>query len=219
MYFPKPSFTQKVKDIALFFRGFLKEPSKVGSVIPSSSHLAKAISRQIPKGSFSDRAQRRLILEVGPGTGVFSDKIIKRMGKKDELHLVEFDPKFCQTLQEKYKKLTNVKVINISITEYSPKEKYDYIVSGLPLNAFQATFVKCVFDKFMNIIKPGGKMSYFEYLFLPRISLMLYSGEAKENLEKVLAEKEKHHEQHYLGKERVWTNLPPAQVCEHEYAA
>lgn len=219
IYVRSPSFTQKIKNIALFFRGFLKEPAKVGSVVPSSSQLAKAISRQIAKGSFDDKMPRRLILEVGAGTGVFSDKIIKRMGKKDELHLVEYDAKFCDQLREKYKKLLNVKVIHVSITEYEPKEKYDYIVSGLPLNAFQADFVQRVFDKFVSIIKPGGKMSYFEYLFLPKLSLMIYSGEAKENLQKILAEKERHHDAHYLGKERVWTNLPPAQVYEHVYAS
>ena len=50
-----------------FFRNFIKNPSAVGSLIPSSQALAKLMT------TTANVAQADVIVEFGAGTGVFSN--------------------------------------------------------------------------------------------------------------------------------------------------
>ena len=56
-----------------FFKGFLKNPREVGSVIPSSRFLTR---RTLECG---DIAHARVIVELGPGTGVLTRHALQRM--------------------------------------------------------------------------------------------------------------------------------------------
>ncbi|MBA2450709.1 MAG: hypothetical protein H0V51_22075, partial [Chloroflexi bacterium] len=49
-----------------FLREFLRNPHELGSITPSSQHLAGALLDQI------DFRTARRIVELGPGTGVFT---------------------------------------------------------------------------------------------------------------------------------------------------
>jgi phospholipid N-methyltransferase len=215
MTLPKISFYTRTVESLKFLGEFLRNPSKVGAVLPSSNALAREIVKEIPKDL---QAGPRLLLEVGPGTGIFSDKIIKRMNPTDELHLVEFDEGFCAILKEKYKHIPNVKVFHKSILDHTPPEgkKYDYVVSGLPLNAFEADFVEQVFTKFTTITRPNGKISYFEYMLIPRIKVLFSNAVNRENLQTVLTLKKSFHEFHPKGVGHVLLNVPSARVLHHE---
>jgi phospholipid N-methyltransferase len=162
------SILQKFTESARFLVRFILRAKTVGSIIPSSHFLAREIVRQIPKHSLG--APKRYILEIGPGTGVFTDKIIKRLGPEDELDLVEFDASFCELLREKYKHLKNVHVYHMSILDYQERlGEYTHIVSALPLNSFTPDFVHKYFPHIQRLSKPGTTLSSFEYIFLPEI--------------------------------------------------
>ena len=109
MIISKPTLLQSIQNALKFFFEFVRHPNTVGAILPSSRILSKEIVREIPKDL---NAEKRLILEVGPGTGIFTDKIIQRMNPSDELHLVEYDGQFCQKLEEKYRHFPNVHVFH-----------------------------------------------------------------------------------------------------------
>lgn len=211
----KPTFIESVKTSLHFLHEFFKDPATVGAILPSSSRLAREIVRQIPKDL---NAKPRTILEIGPGTGIFTDKIIQRMNTEDELHLVEFDKSFCDQLKEKYKHLPNVKIFHRSITDHEidAKQKYDYVVSGLPLNAFRSEFVNEVFQKIKHITKPNAKLSYFDYVFISRIKRFFSSDAERINFDKIFKAKEDFYAQNKLSKAYVVLNAPSARVVHHQ---
>lgn len=215
MVVEKPTMKDWLLESGKFLVEFIQHPTTVGAMLPSSKWLAKEIVSQIPKDL---KSPQRFILEVGPGTGVFTDKIIKRMNPEDILHLVEFDKVFAEALKKKYGHIKNVKVISGDILKYTNQEKYDYIVSGLPLNSFTVADVKNVFQKFIDLIKPKGKISYFEYMAVPDVRLAVSTADDCKKLREILSIKKAFHEKHYKSEGHVYLNITPARVLHHEIA-
>jgi len=201
---------EKLRDGLQFIKCFLRSPSTIGSIFPSSSQLTKKIIRQIPNRDPRDLTTRRY-LEVGAGTGVFTEQIIKKLKPTDHLDLVEFDPALCQILRRKFGHLGNVTIHEVSILDFQA-ERYDVIVSGLPLNAFRAEFVDQVFQKYLNLAKAEGYISYFEYMGLAKIKRFFLRGEFLRDFDAVLAAKQRFVDAYGRETDSVWPNLTPARV-------
>ncbi|MFA6281568.1 MAG: 16S rRNA (adenine(1518)-N(6)/adenine(1519)-N(6))-dimethyltransferase RsmA [Candidatus Omnitrophota bacterium] len=56
------------------------------------------------------------VLEIGPGSGEISEQIAKRC---KFLYCVEFDPRFVESLSEKFKNKSNIKIIHSDILKFS----------------------------------------------------------------------------------------------------
>lgn len=211
---------EQFKDGLLFIWLFIKSPGSIGAILPSSNRLAKAMVRQIPN---IPSTQKRYLLEVGPGTGVFSEKILKRMNPEDELHLVEFDRDFCDQLRVKFAEIPNIKIYEGSIADFDPvshlgmpkDKKYDFVISGLPFNGFEKSFVEQILNKYVDMIADGGKISYFEYFLLTCITKIGMSQAKAQNLEDVLELKKNFFDKFGTLQENVWLNFPPAKVRHH----
>ena len=197
-----------------FFVRFLRNPKTIGAILPSSGSLAKRIVSEIQKNPC---LPPRRILEIGPGTGVFTDKIIDRLNPDDTLHLVEFDPKLATQLQQRYRGIRMVKVFHRSILDYTvPEErKYDHVVSGLPLNSFPAPMVTEIFEKYRKLPKEGGTLSYFDYRFLPALKRVALDDEKCAEFDEVLSQKDAFFAQYGIREETVLGNAPPARVLHH----
>ena len=111
----------------------------------------------------------RHILEIGAGTGTFTEEIIKKLKLSDHLDIVELDPDLCKILRERFSHHPNVTIHEISILDFSPSNQYDFVVSGLPLNIFPSTFVEKVLEKYTDLTKQKGTLSYFEYMAIGKI--------------------------------------------------
>lgn len=220
-YVPKTSWSQFSGNGLTFLKNFIQSPKTVGSIIPSFKGLAKEIVSEIPKFT-SVIGAKRVILEIGPGTGSFTEKIIKRMGPDDVLHLVEFDEKFCEILTQTYRDLIltgKLVIYNQDILRFSPELKYDFIVSGLPLNAFNPEMVSKIFEKIKELSEPGKtKFSYFEYLLVPTI-VKLFANTAKAaKLDRIQSIKDQFQRAHPFRNKNVYFNFPPATVRHHRIA-
>ncbi len=66
---------------ALFFKRFLQRPFQVASIMPSSKALVKKVARKM------DFTGPRVIAEYGPGEGVHSREIARRMSTDSQLLL------------------------------------------------------------------------------------------------------------------------------------
>ena len=198
----------------LFLTNYIENPAEVGSIAPSSRWLSRKIVELIPENNQKGEVCR--YLEVGPGTGPFTEEIVKRLRKNDELDLVELDPKFCAELKEKYKHLSNVHIHCKPLEEWHPEYQYDAIISGLPLNAFPSEVVETIIQSFKSLAKEKGTVSYFEYAFLPTINKSVLFGEKGKNFQKVLEIKDLFYKTFGRDKEFVLWNLPPARVLHFE---
>ncbi|MBB64941.1 MAG: hypothetical protein CMO81_07730 [Waddliaceae bacterium] len=216
------SLSESIRFKLEFFEEFLKAPNTVGSLAPSSDVLAKAMVEEIPSKNKESEIARRC-LEVGPGTGVFTYQLLKKLGEEDKLVLVEFDKKFVNILQKRFGHLENVTIESGDFAKYNEdekEEKFDYCLSGLPLLAFSSDMVERMYQSFERNIKPSGKLIYFEYLGLPSvkqsIANKLNKANAK-NLTKVIKNKKSKYEKYHGVSKVIWNNITPAKVCTLTY--
>lgn len=208
----KPSLLQRCKSSVGFLFEHIRHPGTVGALFPSSGRLAKSIVDLIPQDS---KAAPRRILEVGPGTGVFTRKILRRMNPRDTLVLVEYDEKFYAELKKMFGHIPNVEIVKEDIVKYTSIEKFDYIVSGLPLNSFSEEFVQNVFSKFVSL-SPKGCLSYFDYKGLPKFKRLYLATNERRKFDAILWTKSQFFKNHGLREECVWFNFPPARVLHHQ---
>jgi phospholipid N-methyltransferase len=215
MAVPQQSFLTRCVEAVKFFGQYIRHPGTIGAVLPSSNSLAKQIVSEIAK---DPSLPPRLILEIGAGTGVFTDKIFKRMNPGDTLHLVEFDKGLARGLKERYQQNPNVKVFCCSILDYevSENKRYDHVVSGLPLNSFPAPMVARIFQKYKELPREGGTLSYFDYRFLPSIKRIALGKRAREEFDRILVQKANFYANYGVRKKTVVVNVPPARVLHHK---
>lgn len=178
------------QEALLLIKRFLKEPSRVGAIFPSSKALAEKMCRDVD-GTASQR-----ILEVGAGTGVFTDEILSRMSPKSFLDIVELDPEFCALLETKIQG-KRASLFKGSILDFSPDAKYDLIISSLPLNAFRAEIVEEILTKYENLMSPLGRLVWFEYIGLKELRDLFKTWDRMKP----------------ETSEIVMANIPPARVC------
>src|SRR5436190_19074083 len=91
---------------ALFFKRFLQRPFQVASIIPSSKALVKKVARKM------DFTGPRVIAEYGPGEGVHSREIARRMSADSQLLLFELDAAFSRDLRRQFADDPRVHVIH-----------------------------------------------------------------------------------------------------------
>jgi len=80
------------------------------------------------------------ILEIGPGDGKLTEKILLK--KPSKLTLIEVDKDLFKILCKKYSKLKNLKLINADILDCKLIEKYEIVISNLPYNISSQVLVK-----------------------------------------------------------------------------
>lgn len=80
------------------------------------------------------------ILEIGPGDGKLTDKII--LNDPANLTLVEIDKELSAFLSAKYSHMKNIKLINANILDIDLDNKYELVISNLPYNISSQILIK-----------------------------------------------------------------------------
>lgn len=204
----------RFNDYRVFWQEFRQTFHTTGAVLPSGRRLCKALASQVGR----DELPRR-ILEVGPGTGAVTTEIIRRMGPDDRLDLVELNERFAQVLRDRlasepaWQQVANrVRVLEMPIEKLPTDEKYECIVSGLPLNNFSCGFVTQVLSHFHQLAAEGCTLSFFEYVAIRKAKAMVSSAAERKRLlgiERLLADEFATWE---FARQCVLANFPPAWV-------
>lgn len=142
-----------------FLKQFWKDKQMVGAISPSTRFLGEKMLENI------DFDNVRSIVELGPGTGVFTDLIIERLRPDARLYVFELNEAFHQSLEKRIKD-ERVSVIHDSaefISKYTGEDPVDVIVSSLPLMVFPDDLRKRVIQESFNILKRKGKYVQFQY--------------------------------------------------------
>src|SRR5882672_5734021 len=90
------TFAQWFLDSTLFFREWVVNPKRTGSVTPSSKHLSAAMSKWLPDNPDS------YVLELGPGTGVVTNYLLENGVREDRLIVIESNPNLVRMLRTKF---------------------------------------------------------------------------------------------------------------------
>ncbi len=210
----------RLNEYRVFWREFRQTFHTTGAVLPSGRSLCKALASQVGR----DEIPRR-VLEVGPGTGAVTHEIIRRLGPNDRLDLVELNERFASTLRERLaseaawqKVADRVRVLQMPVEKLPTDEKYECIVSGLPLNNFSCDFVAKVLTHFHQLAAEGCTLSFFEYVAIRKAKALVSSAAERTRLlgiEKLLNDEFATWEFH---RQCVLANVPPAWVHHLRFA-
>jgi phosphatidylethanolamine/phosphatidyl-N-methylethanolamine N-methyltransferase len=114
-------------DVLLFFRALACSPRSVGAIAPSGANLASLITSEITAASGP-------VLELGPGTGVFTEALLERGVRESDLTLIEYGSDFMRLLQARFPKARVLWMDAAWMASYDLFEQpLGAVVSGLPL--------------------------------------------------------------------------------------
>ena len=145
-----------------FLKQFIKERRVVGAVNPSTKALGEKMIENI------DFKKSKLLVELGPGTGVFTDVIIDRMDKDAKLLVFELNDNFFESLHARIND-PRVQVIHDSaehVHKYlneSEQKSVDAVISSLPLTVFPDKLRHAVLDEAFTCLKDDGVYTQFQY--------------------------------------------------------
>ena len=176
----------------LFISQYAKKPRTVGAILPSSRYLAAKMVGEI------NFETANVIVEYGPGTGVFTKELLKRRKQGTVLLLIEINEEFYQYLLEEYSEEKNVHIIHGSaehIKQYL--EGYgikcvDYIVSGLPFSSLPKNLSIPILKEAASILRKEGMFITFQYTKMKKMFIEQFFSSMKI--------------------QREFLNLPPAYI-------
>lgn len=203
-----------LRDHVEFFRQFRSHFHTTGAIAPSSSRLARAMTRHMA----GSRGPAR-ILEVGPGTGAVTRRIVASLHAEDRLDLVELNETFAGLLHQRFQSdpafhrvAGQAQVHTCGIELFRSEAPYDYIVSGLPLNNFSPAFVEDVLGALFKLLAPGGILSYFEYLYVRPLRRLVAGTNERARLTQLDSVLNAYLDRHRFCRDWVFLNVPPAWV-------
>ena len=146
----------------LFFKRFLKRPFQVASIIPSSKALVERVASKM------DFTQPRVIAEYGPGEGVHSREIARRMTPDSHLLLFELDAAFARDLKRQFANDPRVHVVHgdAATLPYELKRRgfaeCDYILSGIPFSILKIEKKRALLQKTYDSLVVDGSFIIYQ---------------------------------------------------------
>jgi phospholipid N-methyltransferase len=176
---------------AMFFKGFLKHPVMVGSIIPSSDVLIETMLGPV------DWKACRLFVEYGPGVGTFSRAILEKMAPDATYIAIDTNPDFIDYLASDIADSRFVPVLGsaadvLDIIRQHGFDHADYVLSGLPFSTLPAGIGPAIAANTAAALRSGG--AFLVYPFSPKVRDFIAP--------------------HFtdIDHEMVWWNIPPAQL-------
>lgn len=152
----KPSPRSKL----FFLKQYFKKPFGIGAVVPSSQRLAQIMVESI------DPQPNEIIVELGPGTGVFTRELLAQGVAPANLILIEFNAHFAMFLRAEFPGLRVVEGDAQELPQILNRiglPAVDKIISGIPLRSMKPLVRKAIASAISASLKPGGKLVQFSY--------------------------------------------------------
>lgn len=149
----------------MFAGKFFTQGFKIASIAPSSPWLAETMIKGIDFDSLGH------LVEVGPGTGPVTAKILQRVRSHAQAVILERDPDFCRLLEKRF---PGADIVHggakdlPSVLAQRKITKVDHIVSGIALPTFPKEESRMILDAYTAHLKPEGtvrQLTEFPYIF------------------------------------------------------
>lgn len=176
-----------------FITQFAKHPGMVGSIIPSSQFL---IRRMLAPVNWSEAS---VIIELGCGTGVITQEIIRLHKEQSQIMLFERNVHFRSLLMKRYPALPIYKEAQtLGYILQSQNKKADVIISSLPFSNFSDEKQESILQVVYDALTDQGLFITYQY-----------SLQMKQKLEHCFSK---------ISVSKEWINIPPAWVytCKKE---
>jgi phosphatidylethanolamine/phosphatidyl-N-methylethanolamine N-methyltransferase len=141
-----------------FIRALLADPSRVSAIAPSGAALARLITSEIS-------ATTGGVLELGPGTGVFTDALLKRGVSPNNLTLIEYGAEFARLLQARFPglRILQMDACQLGMHDLFEAEPAGAVVSGLPFLSMPVENVAAIIGGAFGNLRSDGAFYQFTY--------------------------------------------------------
>lgn len=142
----------------LFVRAWVRAPLRVGAVAPSSARLADAMTQGLT-------ATCGPLIELGPGTGVFTAALLQRQIRAAQVAVIEASESFAAALTLRFPQVAVIHDDAARIRHVSPfgPGGADVVICGLPLLSMPPAKVLRIVAGCMTVLKPAGELRLFTY--------------------------------------------------------
>ncbi|WP_459645980.1 phosphatidylserine decarboxylase [Kineococcus sp. NUM-3379] len=148
-----------LEDRLRFLRAFVTHPRRVGAVLPTSQHAVRDML------DMADVAGADLVVELGPGTGVYTGEILARLRPGARLLAVEIDPHLARLLAERFDD-PRLEVVNDSaenLQNHLDGAEADVVVSGLPFTSLEPELRRRILEGIPKALGPRGVALVLQY--------------------------------------------------------
>jgi phospholipid N-methyltransferase len=208
--------------VPLFCKEFVRSFKTTGAVLPSGRALAKALVAPL-----IGIPGPRIILEAGPGTGAVTHLLLKHLAAGDQLVLCEINPQFADFLGKRFEEdpdwqpyRSQVQLVREDVRQLLTAGRYDFVLSGLPLNNFSPGLVSEILSGFLTSLTSKGVHTFFEYILVREFRMRIGTQEERTRMAGI-------HEavrSAFVGmqwrRSAILLNVPPAWAyAVHQYLA
>jgi phospholipid N-methyltransferase len=171
---PNPPAAKRSKgpDWWLMLKAFLTKGRSIASFAPSSRFMARKIIDGI------DWDSAKTIIELGAGTGPITAELVKKVRPETKVIVIELDPSLCGRLQDRFRDVPNVEVIQGDASKFGDLlaergiPHVDHVLSGLPLPSFPRELRAAILATAARTIAPGG--TFRQLTVMPLVYYKMY---------------------------------------------
>jgi phosphatidylethanolamine/phosphatidyl-N-methylethanolamine N-methyltransferase len=150
-------------DAWTFFRQWLRNPRAMAAMAPSSRQLAKLMIEQLPAGA-------RHIVELGGGTGVFTQALLEHGIEPSNLVVVELNEELHQLLMRRFPAVHvicgDAQKLKSIVRDSGSTDKasgIDAVVSGLGMLSMPRATQRAILTGVFDVLREGGCFVQFTY--------------------------------------------------------
>jgi phospholipid N-methyltransferase len=169
----------------------------IASITPTSDFGVRKVCSKI------DFSRCNLVVEYGPGTGVFTKYLLQKMGPDSLLVMIERNANFAKELRRKFRDPRAVVVngcasdILDTLAEIG-KTAADYVISGIPFSFLTKNQKDRILRNSFDALQRGGKFLAYQTFYQSNNHLKSY-------LEQIFP---------FVLVEYEMLNLPPLRIYE-----
>jgi phospholipid N-methyltransferase len=145
-----------------FFRQWLRNPRSMAALSPSGRQLTRQMVAQLPAGT-------RRVIELGGGTGVFTQAMLDLGISPQELMVLELNSELAEFLHQRF---PDARVVNgdacnlaqiVKETGFDAGNGVDAVVSGLGFLAMPRSLQQSILQAVFSVLGPERPLIQFTY--------------------------------------------------------
>jgi len=140
----------------------MRHPRMLGSIVPSSRFLIRQLLKPV------DWSQATVIVEYGPGVGVITSEVLRRMRPDALLIAIETNTEFVKYLRSAIRdqRLQVVEESAEAVDEILRRYGHtsaSYVISGIPFSTIPPQVRETILQKTCAALKPGGSFLVYQF--------------------------------------------------------
>ena len=178
-----------------FVEAFIREPLTVGSFWPSSAALSRAVVDSCDFEPWST------VVELGPGTGAFTELLLERLDERGRLLALEISDTNIDVLRRRFPRSRAIHDSAENLPRHLSRRRADCIISGLAWGNMLPSSQQRIMNAIVSSLSLNGQFVAFAYVHARYYPTTL-------NFRKLMFREFARVETTPI----IWRNLPPAYV-------